>query len=127
MTDPQFGLRFYAGMPVRLADGQPVGALCAMDQVAGAMSDTQLTVLRDLAGIVEDIICLRAQATDERQSLLQELRRAAAHGAFTLQWQPIARTEDLQVYGHEALVRWTRPNGAPPGRMISFPWPNAPA
>ena len=113
VTDPKFALRFYAGMPVRLPDGQPVGALCVLDQIPGAISDTELAALRAFATSIELILRQHRPAAGERESLLQELRRAAASGAFTLQWQPINRTDSLQVYGHEALVRWTRPNGVP--------------
>ncbi len=113
VTDPKFRLRFYAGMPLRLPDGHAAGVLCALDQVPGTLSDFQIAILRELAETVEDIFAEQAPAAGERLTLLQELRRAASAGDFTLQWQPIARARDLQVHGHEALVRWTRPGGVP--------------
>ena len=113
VTDPKYGLRFYAGMPVRLPDGQPAGALCVLDQVPGAVSETQIAMLREFAKTIEDVLRSNRPAKDDRQTLLQELRHAATDNAFTLQWQPISQAESLRVYGHEALIRWTRSSGVP--------------
>ncbi len=113
VVERTFALRFYAGMPVRLLDGQPVGALFVTDKVPGAFSDSQVAVLRGLAETLQGIVRLARPAASARETLLQELRRAAAYSPFTLQWQPITRTDSLETYGHEALIRWTRANGVP--------------
>jgi GAF domain-containing protein len=41
--------RYYAGAPVRTADGQPVGVLCVVDTTARRMSPDQRTALESLA------------------------------------------------------------------------------
>lgn len=51
------GLRFYAGAPLILRDGTPIGALCAIDVVArGPLTARQEEKLRQLAGRVIDEI-----------------------------------------------------------------------
>ncbi len=100
-------------MPVRLIDGQPVGALCVMDRVPGTVSDSQVAVLRELGETIQDIIRVARPIASVREKLLHELRRAATNSPFTLQWQPIRKTDSLDIYGHEALIRWTRASGVP--------------
>jgi diguanylate cyclase (GGDEF)-like protein/PAS domain S-box-containing protein len=43
------GIRFYAGMPIRNADGATVGALCAIDFQARTITQDELDTLGDLA------------------------------------------------------------------------------
>ena len=118
LLDPRFaalpiargdaGLRFYAGKPVCAPGGQPVGALCVLDQRPGRLSPGQNAELRRLATQIEARVAeLHAQRQD-RQSLVRDLRLAAATGAFDLSWQPIVQARDLRPYGHEALARWNR-------------------
>jgi diguanylate cyclase (GGDEF)-like protein len=47
-------VRFYAGQPVFSADGYAVGALCLLDTVPRALSQSQRQHLRDLAHLVEE-------------------------------------------------------------------------
>src|SRR3546814_18299967 len=48
------GLRFYAGAPLILRDGTPIGALCAIDVVArGTLTARQEEKQRQLAGRVQ--------------------------------------------------------------------------
>lgn len=46
-------VRFYAGVPLRLRTGEPVGTLCLIDRNARELSDTELELLRDLGRLVE--------------------------------------------------------------------------
>ncbi len=46
-------IRFYAGHPVRSADGSRIGTLCVIDRQPRRLSGEQLGVLRDLAHLVE--------------------------------------------------------------------------
>lgn len=48
------GVRFYAGFPVRLPDGQIAGALCVMDDSPRFFTDDECLLLGDVAQIVED-------------------------------------------------------------------------
>jgi predicted PurR-regulated permease PerM/GAF domain-containing protein len=43
------GIRFYAGVPVRAANGQPLGALCVMDTTPRGFSKRELKVLEEKA------------------------------------------------------------------------------
>ncbi len=49
--DPR--VRFYAGAPLTLADGSPVGTLCVIDHRPRNLDDDQLRLLRDLSKLVE--------------------------------------------------------------------------
>lgn len=46
-------LRFYAGVPLRLAYGVKVGTLCVSDHRVRSLSDDELAILIDLARVVE--------------------------------------------------------------------------
>jgi phosphoribosyl 1,2-cyclic phosphodiesterase/DNA-binding response OmpR family regulator len=50
--DPR--VRFYAGVPLCLADGSRVGALCIVDRKPRSLSATQLRMLQDIARLVEE-------------------------------------------------------------------------
>ena len=62
----QLGVVAYAGVPLRVADGEPIGTLCAIDNAPHAWSEEDLAYLSDLA----------ASAVAELQ-LLAASRRAA--------------------------------------------------
>jgi len=46
--------RFYAGVPLFLADGHAVGTLCVIDVKPRQPTEEQMALLRDLASVVED-------------------------------------------------------------------------
>jgi PAS domain S-box-containing protein len=46
-------LRFYAGVPIRLPSGLPVGTLCVMGRDVRAPTEQQLGILRELARLAE--------------------------------------------------------------------------
>lgn len=52
LGDPD--IRFYAGAPLTLSSGLRVGTLCAIDRQPRALSEDQLSALRDLAACVTD-------------------------------------------------------------------------
>ena len=72
-NDPH--IRFYAGAPLLTADGQAIGALCAMDTVARSLSTQQAEALQALARQVMNQIELR----QAQRGLVQ----AALHDALT--------------------------------------------
>ncbi len=47
------GVRFYAGHPLHAAGGAAVGSLCIVDTRPRELTDDQLEILRELAGVVE--------------------------------------------------------------------------
>jgi sigma-B regulation protein RsbU (phosphoserine phosphatase) len=79
-----FGLRFYAGVPLRTHDGYNLGTLCVIDQEAREITDDELATLTDLASLVMDELELRLSAR-RTVSLEAELRRGAEDVARTLQ------------------------------------------
>lgn len=59
-TDPllaeELGFRFYAGLPLRTADGHPLGTLAVVDTEARRPDDEALETLRLLAQVVVELI-----------------------------------------------------------------------
>jgi len=52
----EFGLRFYAGAPIKTADGYTVGSICVVDKEPRDFSEADQRVLQHLAAIIEDEI-----------------------------------------------------------------------
>ena len=49
-----FGLRFYAGVPLRTSDGYNLGTLCVIDKEPRPIDQAQVDDLRDLANALEE-------------------------------------------------------------------------
>lgn len=93
-TDPVFAanplvtgvphVRFYAGMPIRAADGTPIAALCVIDpeQRPDGISDAQRMTLKVLARQIEAQLNLRRAVLD-RDQRADELHHVANHDALT--------------------------------------------
>lgn len=75
------GLRFYAGAPLRTADGFNIGSLCLMDHAPRQITDEEREILSDLAGIVMDTIELRF--ANRRAARAERALSAAEHRANT--------------------------------------------
>lgn len=78
LTNPlvagDFGLRFYAGVPLRTEDGFNLGTLCVIDREPRPITEQQIRILKDLAAIVMDEMELRLSA---RQTVA-ELKKTLA-------------------------------------------------
>lgn len=57
-----FGLRFYAAVPLTTGDGHNLGTLCVIDKEPRPIEDEQIEDLKDLASIVMDQLELRLSA-----------------------------------------------------------------
>lgn len=57
-----FGLKFYAGVPLRTHDGYNLGTLCIIDKEVRTINEEQIADLKDLASIVMDQLELRLSA-----------------------------------------------------------------
>jgi two-component sensor histidine kinase len=71
-----FGLRFYAGVPLRTSDGFNLGTLCVIDKQPRPIDQKQIDDLTDLASIVMDQLELRLSARNavaKAQTLAQEI------------------------------------------------------
>jgi len=80
LTNPliagNFGLRFYAGVPLRTHDGFNLGTLCIIDKEPRELSAENIETLRDLASVVMDQLELRISAKnslDTKEQLLKEI------------------------------------------------------
>lgn len=60
----EFGLQFYAGVPLRTSDGHNLGTLCVIDREPRDFGDKERETLEDLAAIVIDELELRLAARD---------------------------------------------------------------
>ena len=58
----EFGLRFYAGVPLTTSDGYNLGTLCVIDREPRAIDDAQIEDLKDLAAVVMDQIEMQLSA-----------------------------------------------------------------
>ena len=69
LTNPlvagDFGLRFYAGVPLHTHDGYNLGTLCVIDKEVRPITESQIDDLRDLASLVMDQMELRLSARTE--------------------------------------------------------------
>jgi signal transduction histidine kinase len=90
----EFGLQFYAGMPLTTADGHNLGTLCVIDSEPREVSDGERDTLRDLARIVIDELELRLAALREEERLSQ------------------ARSDFVTVASHELRTPVTAVHGA---------------
>lgn len=57
-----FGLRFYAGVPLQTSDGFNLGTLCVIDKTPRPIDQKQIDDLKDLASLVVDQMELRLSA-----------------------------------------------------------------
>lgn len=79
----QFGLRFYAGVPLRTREGHNLGVLCCVDFRPRDVSEQEMAHLRDLAAIVMDEIELRraAREVDDLNASLRRVQKQLAYQA----------------------------------------------
>jgi sigma-B regulation protein RsbU (phosphoserine phosphatase) len=100
----EFGLGFYAGVPLTTHDGYNLGTLCVIDLGPREMSDAQVATLSDLAALVMDELELRLSARTA-VGLEAELRRSAEDVASTLQQSLLPPTLP-EVKGLEFAARY---------------------
>lgn len=80
----EFGLRFYAGVPLRTRDGHNLGTLCVIDREPRDVAPEDVATLADLATVVMDELELRLSAR-RTVGLQAELRHQAEATAASLQ------------------------------------------
>ena len=97
------GIRFYAGAPLKAANGHALGAFCVIDQVARELSPDDLELLRTLAAVVVDMLELRRERAErERQAVALEQALADAREARArAEAAARTRTEFLAHLSHE--------------------------
>jgi diguanylate cyclase (GGDEF)-like protein len=90
------GIKAYAGMPLILSDGQPVGAMCAIDTEPHDWTERELKILEGLASGVRALLDLRRAVS--QQSLhdsLTGLPNRALTVAYSQQLSIVGQGEDL--------------------------------
>jgi len=76
----EFGLRFYAGVPLTTTDGFNLGTLCVIDREPRPIAEEQITQLRHLASVVMDQMELRLAARKAVAELSGSLETARMLG-----------------------------------------------
>lgn len=80
----EFGLRFYAGVPLTTSEGHNLGTLCVLDTQPREVTEQEIQTLTDLAEIVVGELELRLAARETVQ-VESHLRREAEQLARALQ------------------------------------------
>lgn len=123
----------YCGVPLRLADGQVIGAFCAIEPDPRDWTPGDVELLSDLAALATEAISLReerrarrfgrpepvgeasapalppapAPALDPRlESAAAALPRALADGAVRVGYAPLAHLASGEVWGFAARATW---------------------
>ncbi len=105
-----------ASVGVRVADG-------GVDRPDEVLRDADIALYEaKRAGRGRQVRFERAMGEELHERVLMRARidEAIASGEFSLVYQPKVRCRDRALVGFEALIRWTRPDGATvsPGRFI---------
>jgi GAF domain-containing protein len=98
-----FGLRFYAGVPLTTSDGFNLGTLCVIDREPRGFSPEHERVLADLAAIVVDELELRLAARAARDRVEGSARRATELNDDVVQALTLAKLQ-LEMGEHDAGV-----------------------
>ena len=97
-----FGLRFYAGVPLQTSDGFNLGTLCIIDKEPRPIDQAQIDDLKDLAAIVMDQMELRLSArvaVAQAQILAREIDHRVVNslqfisGMLSMQSRSASQTE----------------------------------
>lgn len=97
----EFGLRFYAGVPLRTSDGFNLGTLCVIDREPRIVSQDQIALLQHLASVVMDQMELRLAA----RRTVSELSQAVVEKDTALrQAEILAKEIDHRVKNSLQLV-----------------------
>jgi diguanylate cyclase (GGDEF)-like protein len=109
-----------------LSCGMSIGvALWPQDanEASVLINNADLAMYRAKASIATDF-CFYEEEMDQavraRRRIAAELRDALDQNQFSLHWQVQASVGTGEITGYEALLRWTKPNGArvPPSEFI---------
>ncbi|MCJ8166481.1 GAF domain-containing protein [Pontibacter sp. E15-1] len=83
LTNPlvvsEFGLRFYAAVPLKTSDGYNIGTFAIIDSKPRYLTETQQETLKELAGIAMDEIELRLSARRSAREMNQLLEATRSH------------------------------------------------
>ncbi len=75
----EFGLRFYASVPLKTSDGFNIGTFAIIDSKQRYITESQQETLKELAGIAMDEIELRLSARKSARKVNQLLEATRSH------------------------------------------------
>jgi signal transduction histidine kinase/CheY-like chemotaxis protein len=115
LTNPlvagEFGLRFYAAIPLKTQDNHSLGTLCVIDFEERELSNDELKIMEDLASLVMDQMELRlsARQIDDLNADLKLAKEAAesayqAKSAFLANMSHELRTPLNAIIGFSDLM-----------------------
>src|SRR5436190_7287864 len=96
----ELGVRFYAGVPLRMRDGHALGMLAVLDQEPREVTDKELAPLEDLAAMLVNDLELRLLAREQEQ----RLARGDGGAEFLVTASHELRTPLAAVYGAAKLL-----------------------
>jgi diguanylate cyclase (GGDEF)-like protein/PAS domain S-box-containing protein len=116
-------IRFYAGVPLTLPEGQRVGTLCVIDREVRRLNDSQARALQALAGVATQALVMRRDLITRSLSVRSEFEQALAasetrHRAIVedqAELVSLARGDGTLVYVNPAYARQF---GLVPNQMI---------
>jgi PAS domain S-box-containing protein len=121
VPDDVKSLRFYAGAPIRLADGRVLGVLSVMGDVVKARDDAKAARLLDLASLIADDV-ERRLALIAKAGAEAEANAARATLASLVEHAPIAVSmtdRDMRVL--QVSRRWREERGIAAADVIGRP------
>ncbi|HVA86387.1 MAG TPA: GAF domain-containing protein, partial [Candidatus Saccharimonadales bacterium] len=74
----EFGLEFYASVPLRTADGYNLGTLCILDFAPRVLTPSEVSTLRDLAATVVSELELRLASREAAAAAADRSRMKTA-------------------------------------------------
>lgn len=69
----EFGLQFYAGVPIKSSDNQNIGTFCLLDKKPRYLNADQLALLNELGKLVSEELEIRLHAQKDHRSLEQRI------------------------------------------------------
>jgi signal transduction histidine kinase len=102
----EFGLRFYAAVPLKVREGYNLGTLCVIDKKPRTITDEEKSILQNLADILIDQLELRLEARKANTRQNQILSMVAHELKNPLTTIPVY--SDLikeQVQEHEHIIQ----------------------
>lgn len=96
-----FGLKFYAGVPLRTADGFNLGTLCILDHKPRQLSAAEVATLEDLAGMVMSELEVRLSS---RKAVAEASERERLKDAFLGMLSHEFRTPVTTIYAAAQLL-----------------------
>ncbi|MDQ3127209.1 MAG: ATP-binding protein [Chloroflexota bacterium] len=114
----EFGLKFYAGVPIALASGHNMGTLCILDFEPRELSADETSSLQDLADMVTSELELRLAS---RQALEAATERERVKDAFVGMLSHEIRTPVTTIYAAARVLASSEAIQADPRARDLFP------